>query len=343
MKANRIVLLTGGAGYIGSHLAVRLIESNYDVIILDSFVNSNERSIGNIAAITGTLPILVNGDIRNRSIVDRIFSEYDVSAVVHLAGLKSVSESVSDPLSYYENNVIGGINLVTAMKQAGVFRLLFSSSATIYGPNASSPVSEQYEPCQPVNPYGRSKLFLEEIYSDICASDPRWSVGVLRYFNPVGAHKSALIGEDPSGIPNNLFPFVSAVVNGNLPKLNVFGDDYDTPDGTGVRDYIHVMDLADGHLRALNWIEKRTGYDVWNLGTGTGVSVLEIIRVFERITSVEVPFQVVERRAGDIATCYADVDKSFRELGWKAQRTLFDMIEDTWRWQQKNPNGFRGL
>jgi UDP-glucose 4-epimerase len=283
----------------------------------------------------------VEGDIRDRAVLDRLFAEHAVDAVLHFAGLKAVGESVSQPLRYYDNNVHGSQVLLQACADAGVFNFVFSSSATVYGEPAQMPISEACPLGQPTNPYGRSKLMVEDMLRDVAASDPRWRIAILRYFNPVGAHDSGLIGEDPNGIPNNLLPYIAQVAVGKLPELAVFGDDYSTPDGTGVRDYIHVVDLAEGHLKALEALKTRTGAHVWNLGTGQGYSVLEMIRAFEAAIGKSIPYRIAPRRPGDIATCYADPTKAERELGWKARRGLDQMMQDAWRWQRVNPNGFK--
>lgn len=280
-------------------------------------------------------------DIRDRTLLSQLFAENSVNAVLHFAGLKAVGESVLQPLRYYDNNVHGSQVLLQACADAGVFNVVFSSSATVYGEPAQMPISEDCPVGQTTNPYGRSKLMVEDMLRDLAISDPSWRIAILRYFNPVGAHESGLIGEDPNGIPNNLLPYIAQVAVGKLSELSVFGDDYSTPDGTGVRDYIHVMDLADGHLRALEALETRTGAHVWNLGTGQGYSVLEMVRAFEAASGKLVPYRIAPRRPGDIATCYADPTKAERELGWKARRGLDEMMRDAWRWQSMNPNGFR--
>jgi UDP-glucose 4-epimerase len=283
----------------------------------------------------------VQGDIRDRALLDRLFAQYKVSAVLHFAGIKAVEESVREPLRYYDNNVSGTVTLCQAMAAAGVFTLVFSSSATVYGEPSLIPISEEQPVAQPTNPYGRSKLMIEEVLNDLTTADERWRVALLRYFNPVGAHESGRIGEDPNGTPNNLLPYIAQVAVGKLPELSVFGNDYPTPDGTGVRDYIHVVDLAEGHLRALHALQSRTGAQVWNLGTGQGYSVLQMVRAFENASGRQVPFRIAPRRVGDIATCYADSSKAERELGWRAQRGLSEMMRDAWRWQSENPDGYR--
>ncbi|NVK00049.1 MAG: UDP-glucose 4-epimerase GalE [Oceanospirillaceae bacterium] len=339
------VLVTGGAGYIGSHTVVELLDSGVDVVIFDNFSNSSPASVERIREIvggrTGVGRLRVcEGDIRSREQLDLVFNEFDIQSVIHFAGLKAVGESNDQPLRYYQNNVAGTLCLTEAMAQANVFSLVFSSSATVYGEVETVPISESVPTGAPTNPYGRSKLIVEEILKDLRKSDDRWRIALLRYFNPVGAHKSGLIGEDPQGIPNNLVPFISQVAVGRRAKLSVFGSDYPTKDGTGVRDYIHVVDLALGHLAALNWLEKNAELGIWNLGTGTGYSVLEMIRIFEQVSGREVNYEIVDRRPGDIAECWADPRKAYAELGWRAKRDLTEMLQDTWRWQAANPEGF---
>jgi len=335
------VLVTGGAGYIGSHTALALLQAGYEVVVLDNLCNSSAESLKRVAQLAGRVPVFVQGDIRDRAVLPRLFAEHSVDAVLHFAGLKAVGESVAQPLRYYDNNVHGSQVLLQACADAGVLNVVFSSSATVYGEPAQMPISEACPVGQPTNPYGRSKLMVEDMLRDVAASDPRWRIAILRYFNPVGAHESGLIGEDPNGIPNNLLPYIAQVAVGKLPELAVFGNDYPTPDGTGVRDYIHVVDLAEGHLRALEALQTRTGAHVWNLGTGQGYSVLDMVRAFEAASGKPVPYRVAPRRPGDIATCYADPAKAERELGWKARRGLADMMRDAWRWQSMNPGGYR--
>ena len=334
------ILVTGGAGYIGSHTTLALLEAGHDVIVLDNLANSSQESLRRVERICGKSATFIKGDIRDRELLDSIFARHSIQAVLHFAGLKAVGESVQQPLAYYENNVSGSIVLFQAMAAAGVFNLVFSSSATVYGEPKQIPISEKCPTGIPTNPYGRSKLMVEEVLRDLAISESRWSIALLRYFNPVGAHSSGLIGEDPNGIPNNLLPYISQVAVGKLQKLSVYGDDYPTVDGTGVRDYIHVVDLANGHLKALDKITGSEGIHVWNLGTGQGYSVLQMINAFEQAANVEVPYAVVARRSGDIAECWADPKKAAQELGWKAEHNLNDMMLDTWRWQQNNPNGF---
>lgn len=311
------------------------------VLVLDNLCNSSTESLHRVAELAGRAPVFVQGDVRDRDLLDRLFAEHAVQAVLHLAGLKAVGESVQQPLRYYDNNMHGSQVLLQAMSHAGVFGLVFSSSATVYGEPAQVPIAETCPVGQPTNPYGRSKLMVENMLRDLAAADPRWRIAILRYFNPVGAHESGCIGEDPSGIPNNLLPYIAQVAVGKLPELSVFGNDYPTADGTGVRDYIHVVDLAAGHLLALRALQTRTGAYVWNLGTGQGYSVLEMIQAFERASGRKIPFKVSPRRLGDIATCFADPSKAQQELGWRATRGLPQMMQDAWRWQQQNPNGFR--
>jgi len=337
----RSILVTGGAGYIGSHTTLALLEAGFNVVVLDNLCNSSSESLDRVAQLAGRTPLFVRGDVRDRNALDRLLTMHSVQAVLHFAGLKAVGESVREPLRYYENNVLGTVTLCQAIAAVGVMTLVFSSSATVYGEPNLMPISETQPLGEPTNPYGRSKLMAEKILSDMANADPRWCVGLLRYFNPVGAHESGLIGEDPSGIPNNLLPYISQVALGKLPALAVFGGDYQTPDGTGVRDYIHVTDLAAGHLRALQVLQTRTGTHVWNLGTGRGYSVLEMAHAFEEASGRNVPYHIVSRRAGDIASCYADPSKAERELNWKALRGLPEMMRDAWRWQSMNPNGFR--
>ncbi len=334
------ILVTGGAGFIGSHTTLALLEVGLEVVVLDNLSNSSDIALRRVEDICGKSLTFIEGDIRNSQILDDLFNEHRISAVLHFAGLKAVGQSVRMPLNYYDNNVVGSISLFNAMARAGVFNLVFSSSATVYGEPTQMPISEDFPTGIPTNPYGRSKLMVEDVLRDLSLSDPRWSVGLLRYFNPVGAHESGIIGEDPNGIPNNLLPYVSQVAIGKLKHLSVFGNDYPTPDGTGVRDYIHVQDLADGHLCALQKILQTNGVNIWNLGTGIGYSVLEIIRAFEEASGRAVPYQVVERRSGDIAQCWAAPEKATRELGWSAKRNLLDMMTDTWRWQLGNPQGY---
>lgn len=333
-----MILVTGGTGYIGSHTVVELLNRGDSVLILDNLCNSSVRVLDRIEQICGRRPGFVEGDLRDAGLLKRLFAEHDFDAVVHFAGLKAVGESVARPLAYYENNVAGTLALLQAMTETGVHKLVFSSSATVYGDPHAVPIREDF-PLRATNPYGRTKLMIEEMLRDLIVADPAWRIAILRYFNPVGAHASGLIGESPNGIPNNLMPFVSQVAVGRRPELSVFGNDYPTPDGTGVRDYIHVVDLALGHLAALDALERRSGELTVNLGTGQGYSVLEMVRAFEEACGRPVPYRIVARRPGDIASCYADPSIARERLGWSATRGLQAMCEDTWRWQSNNPEG----
>jgi UDP-glucose 4-epimerase len=333
------VLLTGGAGYIGSHTAVECLEAGNEVVVFDNLSNSSVKSLDRVAKITGRQAAFVEGDIRDRAALRRLFEHHAIDAVVHFAGLKAVGESVEKPLLYYDNNIGGSVALFEVMAEAGVKAVVFSSSATVYGDPASVPITEEFS-LSATNPYGRSKLVIEEILRDVAHADEGWTVALLRYFNPVGAHASGLIGEDPRGIPNNLMPYIAQVAVGRRPHLNVFGGDYPTPDGTGVRDYIHVVDLARGHLAALNRMQALKGVHTWNLGTGRGVSVLEMVRAFEAASGRPVPYHIVARRPGDVAQCWADPSRAAHDLGWRAIHDLARMCEDTWRWQSGNPEGY---
>jgi len=333
------ILVTGGAGYIGSITCVRLIEAGMQPIILDNFCNAKPSVIDRIVQITGVRPPMIVGDVRDRALLDSVLSTHKVDAVIHFAGLKAVGESVEKPLAYYENNIAGTVTLLQALEAAAVRTLIFSSSATVYGDPASVPILEDF-PTHATNPYGRTKLMTEEILSDLVRANPAWSVTLLRYFNPVGAHPSGLMGEDPQGLPNNLMPFIAQVAVGRRKQLTVYGNDYPTPDGTGVRDYIHVLDLADGHIAALRYALGRAGVHVFNLGTGRGLSVLEMLASFERACGHPLPYVVSQRRPGDIAACWADPTKAERELGWRAQLSVEQMCADTWRWQSSNPQGY---
>ncbi|ARN67139.1 TPA: UDP-glucose 4-epimerase GalE [Vibrio vulnificus] len=333
------ILVTGGSGYIGSHTCIQMIEAGMTPIILDNLYNSKLLVLDRIEQVTGVRPTFYQGDIRDSEILQHIFAQHDIQGVIHFAGLKAVGESVEKPLMYYDNNVSGTLNLVREMDKAGVKSLIFSSSATVYGDPASVPIREDF-PTSATNPYGRSKLMVEECLTDFHKANPDWSITLLRYFNPVGAHESGLLGEDPQGIPNNLLPFVAQVAVGRREKLGVFGDDYPTPDGTGVRDYIHVIDLADGHLAALNKVGQQAGLHIFNLGTGQGNSVLEMVAAFEKAAQRPIPYEIKPRRAGDIAECWADPTYAEQVLGWKATRSLETMVVDTWRWQSNNPNGY---
>lgn len=333
------ILVTGGAGYIGSHTCLELINAGMDVVVVDNLSNSSRTSLDRVREITGKEIVFYQADLLDKKAIASIFENAPIDAVVHFAGLKAVGESVSIPLSYYHNNITGTLNLCEAMREHRVKTLVFSSSATVYGDPSQVPIKET-SPLHATNPYGRTKLMIEEILRDLYASDNTWKIALLRYFNPIGAHESGLIGEDPRGIPNNLLPYISQVAMGKLKELSVFGNDYPTPDGTGVRDYIHVVDLAKGHLSALNYLKKSSGILTCNLGTGTGYSVIEIISAFEEASGKKIPYRIAPRRSGDIATCYADPSFARTELGWQAQKKLIDMCRDTWRWQTKNPSGY---
>ena len=333
------LLITGGTGYIGSHTVVELLALDKEIVIIDNLSNSSTLVLDRIKKITGKSAIFINADICDRAAISQVFEQHNIEAVVHFAGLKAVGESASIPLSYYHNNVVGSVTLLQVMAEYGVKNLIFSSSATVYGENHTSPLNETM-PTSATNPYGQTKLMIENILFDLARSDEQWSIACLRYFNPIGAHESGLIGENPNGIPNNLLPYVSQVAVGLLAQLHVFGDDYQTPDGTGVRDYIHVVDLAQGHVNALNKLSDIKGCVPINLGTGNGTSVLEIINTFKAISGQDIPYKMAPRRAGDIATVYADADVANKLLDWYAKRDLATMLTDTWRWQSNNPNGF---
>ena len=333
------VLVTGGTGYIGSHACVELLADGHEVTIIDNLSNSKPVVIDRIEEICGRRPSFYSQNVCNGSEVAKILSAHSIEAVVHFAGLKAVGESVEQPLRYYINNVSGSLALLGAMQEIGVRCLVFSSSATVYGNPHSVPIHENF-PLSAINPYGRSKLMVEDILRDLVLVDDSWHVALLRYFNPVGAHESGLIGEDPTGVPNNLMPYISQVAVGRQSELKIFGGDYPTKDGTGVRDFIHVADLARGHIAALDWLQQHKGIHTFNLGTGRGKSVLEVVRAFETATGKKVPHRIVERRPGDIAQCYADVSRAEKELGWKAQRDIMEMCRDAWNWQEKNPGGY---
>ena len=333
------ILVTGGTGYIGSHTCVQLIEKGWQPVIIDSLVNSKISVLDRIQQITGTRPAFIEGDVRDADLLQKVLKEHAIEAVIHFAGLKAVGESVAQPLRYYDNNVHGSVVLMQAMQKCGVKTLVFSSSATVYGDATEMPLKED-APTSATNPYGQSKLMVEKIIADLCSSDPSWSITALRYFNPVGAHASGLIGEDPQGIPNNLMPFLAQVAVGRREELQVFGKDYQTPDGTGVRDYIHVIDLAQGHLSALWHGHGKAGHHIFNLGTGKGNSVLEMLNAFGKACGKELKHKIVSRRPGDVAASWADPHKAQSVLNWKAQKSLDDMCQDTWRWQSQNPNGY---
>jgi UDP-glucose 4-epimerase len=333
------ILVTGGTGYIGAHTCIELLQAGYDIVVVDNYVNSQPEALSRVRELTGKDFSFYETDLLDEAAVKVIFAENSIDAVIHLAGLKAVGESVRKPLQYYHNNVTGTLILCAAMQQYGVKRLVFSSSATVYGMAERVPISEEF-PLSTTNPYGSTKLMIEQILRDLLVADPSWSVALLRYFNPIGAHASGRIGENPNGVPNNLMPYISQVAVGKLTELGVFGNDYPTVDGTGVRDYIHVVDLAQGHLKALDKVLETTGIEAYNLGTGRGYSVLEMVKAFEQASGKQVPYRIHDRRPGDIAVCYADSSKAERELGWKAERSIEEMCADAWRWQSNNPNGF---
>ncbi len=334
-----MILVTGGAGYIGSHTCVLLMEAGYEVVVFDNFCNSSQESLKRVEKIVGKKVPFVQGDIRSAEDLEKVFGEYDISAVIHFAGLKAVGESVSEPLSYYDNNIHGTLVLCEVMKKHDCKKIVFSSSATVYGDPHTTPITEDF-PLSATNPYGKTKLFVEEILRDVYVSDEKWSIALLRYFNPVGAHISGTIGEDPNGIPNNLMPFIAQTAVGKRDSLSVFGGNYDTPDGTGVRDYIHVVDLAAGHLKALEYLDAHNEVLTVNLGTGNGYSVLDMVKAFEKASGKPVPYTIVPRRAGDIATCFADPAYAKKVLGWEATKNIEEMCEDSWRWQSNNPHGY---
>lgn len=334
------ILITGGAGYIGSHTVVELQNAGYDVVVIDNLYNANIKVLDRIEAITGKKVPFYKVDIRDREGLNEVFEKENIESCIHFAGLKAVGESVAHPWEYYDNNINGTLTLVDVMRKHGVKNIIFSSSATVYGNPAQIPITEDCPKGQCTNPYGWTKSMLEQILSDIQHADPEWNVVLLRYFNPIGAHKSGTIGEDPKGIPNNLMPYITQVAVGKRPELSVFGDDYDTHDGTGVRDYIHVVDLALGHVSALSKIDENCGLFVCNLGTGVGYSVLDVVKAFEKANGVKIPYVIKPRRDGDIATCYSDPSKALREMGWKTKYDIVDMCADSWRWQKSNPNGY---
>lgn len=334
------ILVTGGAGYIGSHTCVELLNAGYEVVVLDNLCNSSEKSLDRVKQITGKEVTFYKGDILDRDILKNVFETEQIESCIHFAGLKAVGESVAKPWEYYNNNISGTLTLVDEMRAHGCKNIIFSSSATVYGDPAMIPITEECPKGTCTNPYGWSKSMLEQILSDMQKADPEWNVILLRYFNPIGAHKSGLIGENPNGIPNNLMPYITQVAVGKLKELGVFGDDYDTPDGTGVRDYIHVVDLAIGHVKAVDKLKENVGLGIYNLGTGVGYSVLDIVKNFEAATGVKIPYSIQPRRPGDIATCYSDAAKAKQELGWTAQYGIKDMCGDSWNWQKNNPNGY---
>ena len=334
------ILVTGGAGYIGSHTVVELQNAGYDVVVVDNLVNSSRKSLERVAKITGKQAAFYEADINDADALNAIFEKENIDSVIHFAGLKAVGESVAKPLEYYMNNISGSLTLFDVMRKHNVKDIIFSSSATVYGDPAFVPITEECPKGEITNPYGKTKGMLEEILTDIQKADPEWNVILLRYFNPIGAHESGTIGENPNGIPNNLMPYITQVAVGKLKELGVFGNDYDTHDGTGVRDYIHVVDLATGHVKAIEKLADRPGLVIYNLGTGNGYSVLDIVKNFEAATGIHIPYVIKDRRPGDIATCYCDASKAEKELHWKAERDLKAMCADSWRWQKNNPNGY---
>lgn len=335
------ILVTGGAGYIGSHTVVELQKAGHDVVVVDNLANSNKIALERVAAITGKSVPFYEVDIRDRAGLDAIAKEYSFDCCIHFAGLKAVGESVRLPWEYYDNNINGTLVLLDVLRNNGCKNIIFSSSATVYGDPAIIPITEECPKGNCTNPYGQTKSMLEQIMMDMQKADPEWNIVLLRYFNPIGAHQSGTIGEDPNGIPNNLMPYITQVAVGKLKELGVFGNDYDTHDGTGVRDYIHVVDLANGHVKALKAIEEKCGLEIFNLGTGEGYSVLDVVKAFEEASGVKIPYAIKERRAGDIATCYSDPAKAEKVLGWKAQYGIVDMCRDSWNWQKNNPNGYK--
>lgn len=334
------ILVTGGAGYIGSHTCVELLENGYEVVILDNLVNASPKVVDRIEELSGKKVTFYKGDIRDRDCLNKLFEEQKIDSVIHFAGLKAVGESVAKPWEYYENNISGSLVLFDVMRQHGCKSIIFSSSATVYGNPAQIPITEDCPKGTCTNPYGWTKWMLEQILTDLHTADLEWNVVLLRYFNPIGAHKSGRIGENPNGIPNNLMPYITQVAVGKLKELGVFGNDYDTPDGTGVRDYIHVCDLASGHVAAIKKLEEKSGLSIYNLGTGIGYSVLDIVHNFEEATGIHIPYSIKPRRAGDIATCYSSAEKAKRELGWEARYGIKEMCADSWNWQKSNPNGY---
>lgn len=337
----RTILVAGGAGYIGSHTCVELLQTGYDVVVVDNLSNSSQESLNRVEKITGQSVKFYKADVADKEAMDKIFQENDIFCVINFAGLKAVGESVEKPLEYYQNNITGTLNMCEVMRKHGVKNIIFSSSATVYGDPETVPITEECPKGVCTNPYGWTKSMLEQILTDIQKADPEWNVILLRYFNPIGAHKSGLMGEDPNGIPNNLMPYVMKVAIGQLPQVNVFGNDYDTPDGTGVRDYIHVVDLADGHVKAIKKLEENPGLKIYNLGTGKGYSVLDVIKNVSKAVGKEIPYVIAPRRAGDIAQCYSDASLAKKELGWEAKNGIKEMCEDSWNWQKNNPNGYK--
>ena len=335
------ILVTGGAGYIGSHTVIELLNAGYEVVVLDNLVNSSKESLKRVEEITGKKVTFYEGDIADRELLKKMFEAENIDSCIHFAGLKAVGESVSKPLEYYSNNISGSLVLFDEMRNHNVKNIIFSSSATVYGDPAFVPITEECPMGEITNPYGRTKAMLEQILTDIQFADKEWNVILLRYFNPIGAHKSGLIGEDPNGIPNNLMPYITKVATGELPRVNVFGNDYPTPDGTGVRDYIHVMDLATGHVNAIDKIKENPGVKVYNLGTGKGYSVLDVIKNFSEASGIDIPYVITDRRPGDIAECYSDATLAKEELGWEAKYDIKEMCADSWNWQKNNPNGYR--
>ncbi len=334
------ILVTGGAGYIGSHTCVELLNAGYEVVVLDNLSNSSEKSLERVEALTGKKVTFYKGDILDRERLNEVFANETIDSCIHFAGLKAVGESVAKPWEYYENNIAGTLTLVDVMRRNNCKNIIFSSSATVYGDPAEIPITENCPKGQCTNPYGWTKSMLEQILSDMQKADPQWNVILLRYFNPIGAHPSGTMGENPSGIPNNLMPYITQVAVGKRAQLGVFGNDYDTPDGTGVRDYIHVVDLARGHVKALQKIKEQAGLCIYNLGTGHGYSVLDLVKTFEEVNQIQIPYVIQDRRPGDIATCYCDPSKAKRELGWEATLGIREMCADSWRWQKNNPNGY---
>lgn len=335
------ILVTGGAGYIGSHTCVELLNQGYEVVVIDNLYNSSAKALDRVEEITGKKVKFYEGDLLNREDIEKVFDKESIDSVIHFAGLKAVGESVSKPLEYYHNNITGTLLLCDVMRNHGCKNIVFSSSATVYGDPAFVPITEECPKGKITNPYGQTKGMLEQILTDLHVGDPEWNVILLRYFNPIGAHESGLIGEDPKGIPNNLVPYIAQVAVGKLECLGVFGNDYPTPDGTGVRDYIHVVDLAVGHVKAIQKLESAKGVMIYNLGTGIGYSVLDVVKAYEKACGREIPYQIKPRRAGDIPTCYADATKAREELGWEAKRGIEEMCRDSWKWQSMNPNGYR--